>query len=61
MDDRDRGFVVEVVHPHGDLLRPEQDLIKVDAVPSQVVIEGTKFSILYKSTVKVLITAPKKN
>ena len=42
---RDRCLVVEVVHPHGDLLGPEQDLVEVDGVLSEVVIESTELSI----------------
>ena len=39
------SLVVKVVHAHGYLLGPEQDLMKVDGVQSQVVVQSTGFSI----------------
>ena len=38
------GLVVKVVHAHGYLLGPEQDLMEVDGMMSQVVVEGSRFS-----------------
>ena len=39
------SLVVKVVHAHGYLLGPEQDLMKVNSVQSQVVVQSTGFSI----------------
>ena len=44
MYDRHWGLVVKVVHAHGYLLGPEQDLMEVDGMQSQVVVEGSRFS-----------------
>ena len=38
------GLVVKVVHAHGYLLGPEQDLMEVDGMMSQIVVEGSRFS-----------------
>ena len=46
MYDWDRCLIVKVVHAHGYLLGPKEDLMEVNGVQSQVVIEGTRFSVL---------------
>ena len=41
------SLVVKVVHAHGYLLGPEQNLMKVNGVQSQVVVQSTGFSIFW--------------
>ena len=45
MYDRDGCLIVEVIHAHGYLLGPEQNLVEFNGVCLQIVIECTKLSI----------------
>ena len=52
MYDRDWCLIVEVVHSHGNLLCPDQDLVEINRVLSQVVIESAELSKFFNTKQK---------